>query len=254
MKNIKNEILLKFAAAYLKKAGKIELKRSLDNSLDMTLEQCIKDYKEGFTRCWGVELFKKALSLKERRAALAGNLSENAFKKAAKLYITRENEADVKKAIERAARVINGANVEEICITTDWVDSRTWGANPHTEARIWTDSANYDRENPQRRYYEATGTASGCGYDKHSTAAAHALRGIEPIEKLIITCAYMDYRESKKKKAAVNTYGYTFNTFGTRLDWGVGITCFYNIFRRAGLTLTAENSGKMSYFVQFNRK
>jgi len=69
-------------------------------------------------------------------------------------------------AAKEAARIEAEKNqkpVKQIKFTIEWKKSRTWGSNPHLEARI---------EHWDGTYSYATATASGCGYDKESTVIA----------------------------------------------------------------------------------
>ena len=71
-----------------------------------------------------------------------------------------------REAARLAAKIAGEKNqkpVKSMVITIEWRKSRTWGNNPHAEARV--------------EYHDGTwgsfeARASGCGYDKESTVVA----------------------------------------------------------------------------------
>lgn len=70
--------------------------------------------------------------------------------------------------------VVNDApDLNYIKIKVEWKKSRTWGYNPTAE--VWTNT-----------HYYNTGKASGCGYDKESSAIESALRDSTSLQKFII--------------------------------------------------------------------
>lgn len=242
MKIYNKKTLLKCAMNAAKKNAEqcAENAKGLFTSMAAVLE-CVKKHPKYGTSA----AFKEYLTLKERRAALAGNMNEGEFKKAWFAGIERKKAANIENAAKVFTEICDAPDVEEIRLSTEWKKNATWGHNPTTTARIWANS----KEN---KYFEGVGTASGCGYDKYSAAVARALNDSKSIQKALLVCAVMDEKESKKKGENCKTYGYHLNAWGIHLEGGVGITCFYSIFRRVGLKVTAENETKTTNFVQFN--
>lgn len=70
-------------------------------------------------------------------------------------------EKDMRPALAKIDTIEAAEKPESFVLWVDWKKSRTWGANPHTELIVDGD------------IYR--GTASGCGYDKESTAIAEVL-------------------------------------------------------------------------------
>lgn len=58
----------------------------------------------------------------------------------------------------------------EINISVHWSRSRTWGMNPHAEAWVCFEDKKYGTRSAYGK-----GSASGCGYDKRSSAMGEAL-------------------------------------------------------------------------------
>lgn len=234
--------------AFAMKAAKASAQLCADNakSLYPPMANVIDDVKK-CPRAYYAVAFKKYLTLKERRDTLAGKMTESEFKKAWFAGIEREKAANIENAANMFAEICDTPDVESIQLSTEWKKNTTWGYNPTSTARIWTNAK-------AGRYFEATGTASGYGYDKYSAAAAHALNGSKAIQKALLVCAVMDAQDSRKKGEPCHTYGYHLNAWGIHFEGGVGITCFYNILRRAGFKVTAENETKNTSFVQFNAK
>ena len=70
-------------------------------------------------------------------------------------------EKDMRAALAKIDTIETAEKPESFVLWVDWKKSRAWGANPHTELIVDGDTYR--------------GTASGCGYDKESTAIAEVL-------------------------------------------------------------------------------
>lgn len=70
-------------------------------------------------------------------------------------------EKDMRAALAKIDTIETAEKPERFVLWVDWKKSRTWGKNPHTELIVGGDT------------YRST--ASGCGYDKESTAIAEVL-------------------------------------------------------------------------------
>lgn len=139
------------------------------------------------------------------------------------VIIARYDKLKAKETEEEITEINNiftSGEITEINISIEWKKSATWGANPTAEATIRGDKwENF-----------SSGSISGCGYDKESTAFAHALNQSFAFRKLI-------YTNSEKLNGI---YGWR----GCTLSGGVGVSCYYRIFEAMGYKMTNVGSGK----------
>ena len=137
-----------------------------------------------------------------------------------KIYDNRKAK-DLVKQIAFVESIFNAGDIEEIRVSIEWKKSRMWNANPTATAEIRGDG------------YEnlSSGSISGCGYCKESTAFAQAVNQSLAVRKLLIKGA------SKIEKE----YGHRNGT----LSGGVGVSCYYRIFEKLGYKMTKVASGKM---------
>lgn len=124
----------------------------------------------------------------------------------------------------------------EIDISVHWAKNRSWGWNPHAEA--WVCFA--DKQYGSRSAY-GEGSASGCGYDKRSTAIDEALgmpvkkrdNAEQRSEKLLARSAIdrfvIEHGEELWKEYAIDRTPFPHFSFG-----GKGASTFTRLFRRAG--------------------
>lgn len=155
----------------------------------------------------------------------AGEMSqEEAYKKAYNRMLKSVYKARDKK-LEHLGEIENSQDIEQIKISVEWKNSRTWGMNPHVTLSAY--SCN--------NCYTAKAKASGCGYDKESQAIADALNEIYGIKKLLIE--KLNYI-NEKKPYGINQYNII-----PAFSGGVGTNCFTSFFRDIGWTVT-EMHGK----------
>lgn len=142
---------------------------------------------------------------------------------------------------------------EQVELSIDWAQSRTWGANPR--ARVWVNGYGYAES-------ERVG---GCGYCKRSTAAANALGQIGQL-KTIITALLNTYKTAEIVKilkkgynrgaATLGAYGFYFG--GLAYGWGAGcgMSAISEELGNLGykqLTAHEPNSGSDFYLWQFDK-
>ena len=157
---------------------------------------------------------------------------EKAYGKAyAKMVKTMCEERD--KKLEKLKRIEQAEDIEQIRISVEWKNSRTWGSNPHVELSAYSVNT----------CDTAKATASGCGYDKESQAIAEALNSINGVRKLLIE--KLDYI-NEKKPYGINQYGII-----PAFSGGVGTKCFTSFFKDIGWKVT-ETHGKTydSYVIE----
>jgi len=132
----------------------------------------------------------------------------------------------IKKEIALWESEINQKPVEYLTISITWKKSRTWGANPCTEATI---------KHLDGSHSYATATCSGCGYDKESTVIADIFNQC---------LKYRLHALARTKKEV---------PYGVRLpgeylpyyDGGIGTSCYYRIAEFIGGKFEKITSGKM---------
>jgi hypothetical protein len=133
----------------------------------------------------------------------------------------------------------NAPDVDKIKIAVDWKKSSTWGMNPHAEVST-VDGV-------------FRGFASGCGYDKLSSAIASAFNQSSAILKLLYEAKEKALEENgndKEKAFAVVGYGSGASCMvRPYFEGGVGVSCYESIFEGLGYTWEHVADGK--YFDAF---
>ena len=223
---------------------------------------------EGYTKN-----FKKDLEEARKEGAINFNwmlerhLTEYTFKKWKNNEITTDEA--IKKAADREAKqnekaknntlkhleaIKNADEFQKINIIVEWTQSRTWGANPHATAEVWT----VDKDG-QPHYYQYTGSASGCGYDKQSAAIAEALNKCNSIIK-----AFSEYKEKALKKNKnidksgtscthidnrnAICYGFGYGAIPT-FEGGTGTQCFLNGFQLLGCEVSEVHGNASDCYI-----
>ena len=159
----------------------------------------------------------------------AGTLSlDDAQSKAKKAIIL-----DYDKRLARELSKIEAVEIAEfpytINISVEWKRSSLYGMNP--TASVTSKCV------PHFDY--GKGTASGCGYDKESSAIAAALNSCPSVLKILYTAIEED--PSQKKQILGYGSGYSILPY---FEGGVGISCFENIFEKCGYKWERVASGK----------
>lgn len=163
---------------------------------------------------------------------------EKAYKRAIKRAIN-ENEKYKNRTLYKIDEAEKAEELEYIRINIDWVRNRTWGYNPRVE--LWTNCGYY------------TGTASGCGYDKESSAIAEALNSspevmkklYELAEKMLEEVGNVAYKSDLNCISWRNSIGYG-SGYSIRpyFEGGVGVGCFERILNKMGYLWHNAGSGK----------
>lgn len=183
-------------------------------------------------------LFRYELTPAESRRYRTGKASmadllPNVLARAERRY-TKEHEA----TCNRIAHACSMPEPYSIEMNVQWKRNRTWGMNPHADVTVRGEGFTDNGE----------GKASGCGYDKESTAVAEACNQCPMLTKVVLECAYRDYLENTR------TTGYYFDSCGAVLEGGMGMGTIRAICERAGLTMTHTLSGKSYDTYIFDRK
>lgn len=145
--------------------------------------------------------------------------------------VLKHQENEVQKLSKHLNEVGEAPELSMASISVEWKKNRTWGANPTAEARIYS-SGSFN--------YTKSGSVGGCGYDKLSTAVANALN----IDNSILKALYAR-KEKQPAKSLRDVFGYG-SGYGIlpRLEGGVGVSCYPDIFETAGYTFRQTHSGK----------
>ena len=119
--------------------------------------------------------------------------------------------------------------IENLTINVNWCKSVTWGANPTAETFIYGLGR------------VSSGSVSGCGYDKQSTAVANLLNQVPQFLQLL-------YIEKNKKYKLSNRVLFGYGAGSGILPafaGGVGVNCYDKIFNKIGYKFETISSGKM---------
>ena len=161
----------------------------------------------------------------------------------------KETEKEREKGIEKLKAAEAAPDIVSINIDIEWTKSRTWGYNPHAEQT---------NSHETRRTF---GSATGCGYDKRSAAAAEALNQSAAVLKILYTLKENGLRNGQNDHSStactrhdnreIIGYGAGYSVI-PYFEGGVGIECFVSILKKAGFTLHSH-SGKTSEYYNFTR-
>lgn len=134
--------------------------------------------------------------------------------------IKRKYEKMLRSDLELLEQIAKTERPEEITIYVNWVKNPYWGNNPHAEV---TDD--------KRKYF---GSASGCGYDKRTAAIAEAANQSLQILKILCNKKELELQKGKtEKNSDLIGYGSGYSAI-PKLEGGVGISSFRNIFENCG--------------------
>lgn len=165
-----------------------------------------------------------------------------------KSYLIERKQKAIYKAIEheatRVKTVFSAGTLLDVKINMEWKRSRMWGSNPCAEC--WYSYK--DASGEFHSGYVVSGSISGCGYDKGSTAVAMCLNQINEVLKLLYT------KKDKAIKGIVNPDNNTMHReiFGygigygilPSIEGGVGVSCYPRIFESLGYKFQTTASGK----------
>lgn len=165
-----------------------------------------------------------------------------------KAYIIGRKEKAINKQIEREVkkikRVFAAGELISVKISVEWKKSRTWGANPHGEA--WATFK--DKEGNTASNYVQSGSISGCGYDKLSTAVAVCLNQFNEVLRPLYHVKDEQlkndtFKNIKKTNREILGYGSGYGIL-PKIECGVGVSCYPEIFAKVGYNFRSVASGK----------
>lgn len=203
--------------------------------------------ENGFFPSWAKEHqtdpergLKQYSTPKKWEAYQGGTLSRE---KAVEIAVKRGEKEIDKWHEEQLAKLRTAAAAPDlgfVSVSVEWSKNRTWGANPTATAR--TSGGVF------------TGYASGCGYDKESAAVAEALNQSPAVMRTLYTAAENAMESGKAPVETGNTscvswrdilgYGSGYSLL-PYFEGGVGVSCFWSIFKVCGYDCRSAGSGKM---------
>ena len=173
----------------------------------------------------------------------AGTITREKAVELATKRATKEIEKKTAAKLAKLDRVANAPNLTFISVSVDWVRSRTWGYNPHVEVRTNTGT-----------YY---GTASGCGYDKESSAIADAFNKCNSILKALYQLKENGLRAGKtdaSKTACTGVGNRNICGYGSGysvlpyFEGGVGASCFWSILKDCGYKTSGHHTKHSDFY------
>jgi len=153
-----------------------------------------------------------------------------------KAIVKAHNEKD---SIIKKYEALKGITYKHIKIeiAVSWKKSYTWGYNPHADVSIFTKTSD-----DQTTYQRIETTASGCGYDKLSSAIATAFNQSINLKSYLIS-------KTRKLNAISKSYHGSYGLYDN-YDFmgGCGVSCYRSIFEALGFTWY-HNSTDSSDFI-----
>lgn len=143
-------------------------------------------------------------------------------------------EKDMRAALAKIDTIETAEKPERFVLWVDWKKSRTWGKNPHTELIVGGDTYR--------------GTASGCGYDKESTAIAEVLNIYPGTLKILYDvkeAALAGDGDISNENAIGYGAGYGVLPY---YEQGVGVNTLVAILEKGGYEVKQYYSPKRSFF------
>lgn len=211
------------------------LRKKVIEEVEKRKQNMIEELNEGNE--WVLRRYLTDLRIKQ---LANGEITKEKALELAMKKLSKEHEQDKQKAFAKLEAVEQAPEIQSITVNIEWTRNRTWGANP--SAFVFTHSIG-----------QTVGHASGCGYDKESTAIASAFNQNIAILKIIYAMkekALQDNYDISSHDACGYGAGYGAIPY---YEGGVGVTCFMSILSKAGFNCAVAN-GKMSASYIFTKK
>lgn len=206
---------------------------------------------------YGIKLYSTDTRLNQYTNGL---ISREKAVEYAKKRAKKELEKSLSKDIAMLDNIASAPTMHGIYIIVEWKQNRTWGNNPHATVNVHTTSS------PETY----TGKASGCGYDKRSTAVSNALNQsfsalkvlcdkkekiLESMEKLEYLMPFDEFFESVNSKIR-NTLGAGVSYYNVipKFEYGVGIKSTLEVFEKLSFeTISNELARKSDYYTIYKK-
>lgn len=155
--------------------------------------------------------------------------SLNELKEVLKIRLKKENEKRNENSLQKL-QFNELPQINELTITVEWKKSKIWGMNPTAESYV------------NGIGFVSSGSISGCGYDKQSTAVANVLNQVPQFMQLMYS-----FKDKSKnvnlKNHEVFGYGSGYGVLPS-FEGGVGVSCYDRIFNKIGYKFETLSSGK----------
>ena len=192
------------------------------------IEKQTKETKECFTKEGYEFTYKRYLTDLRIKQLQDGIITLGKALEIATKKLLKEDAKRLENKLKHIEKVANAEEVDNIRVSIEWHKNRTWGNNPFCEC--W--ALGY-----------TTGSASGWGYDKESTAIATAFNKNNGILKLVYN-AYEKKLQENYNITPHEALGYGLG-YGALpyFEGGVGASCFTWFLKSIGFTCE-ESHGK----------
>ena len=160
----------------------------------------------------------------------------------------KQIDKEIAATLEKLERIEKAPNLQYISVNVSYTKNATWGYNPAA-------TVNTNNET-------TTGSASGCGYDKESSAVASAfnknysiLKTLYTIKENALKAGLSDFSKTACTGVDNRTtcgYGAGYGIF-PYFEGGVGVGCFWDILKKAGFT-TRCNYGKHENYYNVSKE
>lgn len=138
-------------------------------------------------------------------------------------------EKEQQRDMSRICDAEKSRGIKQAKIVVEWKKSRTWGNCPRVSVRVWSKSG---------EYYEGSGYANGCGYDKESAAIYSALCG----------CHAWDFEVFSNKKE-IYPFHFSESDALPRFDFGGrGVSCIRALVDARGLKWNEAHGCAFDYY------
>lgn len=138
----------------------------------------------------------------------------------------------IKEACADYEAVIDFTTIDTFTVVVEWKRSKMWGHNPHVTLKVPGDG-------------QYTAYASGCGYDKESTAVAEALNKSRAVRKILYRAkAFAPVEDSNEK-----IFGYGIRGVLPSFSGGVGMSSLKGALARVGYTCSNTSTASVDVYV-----
>ena len=219
----------------LKKSIKTESKKWAQDALKYLDENETIQQKEEFTKRY----YKKSIdALYKKNHATTDSKKIKVLKNLIKSYYERFLNKDVATVEHMETLLDSDLKINKILIAIEWKKSRTWGNNPYAEVKVFYNNNHIET---------FTGSASGCGYDKRSSATAEALNKCELLKALLYKA------ENKRLKNHSEVTRRDFIGYGSgygaipRFEGGVGFRSHETILNNLNFKTSLYDESSATY-------
>lgn len=212
------------------------------NYLDSRLHHKIEILKEAEAENKKLSLYNfNFLTVQSIKKFNEGKLSADEAEKKIRASYERKKKKVIQEVSALFEAVESSEDFTEGKIEVEWTKSRTWGLNPHA---VFLSSVNHG---------VYTDSASGCGYDKLSSAIAGALNQCLPLKKAFFSYLENCLKDLTDEEIAGLSKEYNYRKFfpygtgysaTTFFEGGVGVSCYDAIFKLVGLDFKHIANGK----------